>query len=335
MAGDDEKTRSSLLRFLLGRSSNQWIFLILIAFVIFFSIAARGFFSILGIRNIAVFVSEPLLLTVGETFVIISGGIDLSVGAVLGFTGVVGALIMRGVWGATQSIPLSFAVSIVAGLAIGTTLGTINGLIIAKLRVPPFVVTLGMLGIARGITFVITSGQAIIGLPDALGAMGNLTFGGLLPVTTLSAIVLVVIAYIALSKTRIGRYAFAIGGNRQAAVRSGVPVARYTIIIYAISGFLAGWAGFMLLARFGTGSPLSGQNSELNAIAAAVIGGTSLMGGIGTIGGAVIGSLIIVVLLVGLVIMNVQPYWQMAAVGFILISAVFIDNLRHGKSLED
>ncbi len=319
----------------MNRSSSQWIFLILVVFVIFFSITARGFFSILGLRNIAIFVSEPLLLAVGETFVIISGGIDLSVGAVLGFTGVVGALIMRGVWVSTHSLALSVIVSVVAGVSIGTAIGTINGLIIAKMRVPPFVVTLGMLGIARGITFVITSGQAIIGLPDALGAIGNLTFLGFLPVTTLVAIVIVLIAYLGLTRTRIGRYTYAIGGSRQATVRAGVPVARYTIMIYAISGFLAGWAGFMLLARFATGSPLAGQNSELNAIAAAVIGGTSLFGGIGSIGGTAIGALIIVVLLVGLVIMNVQPYWQMAAVGGILILAVFIDNLRFGRGLEE
>ncbi len=319
----------------MGKLSNKWIFFILVIFVIFFSITARGFFSLLGLRNIAVFVSEPLLLAVGETFVIISGGIDLSVGAVLGFTGVVGALIMRGIWVSTQSIALSIIVATLAGLAIGTAIGTINGLIIAKLRVPPFVVTLGMLGIARGITFVITSGQAIIGLPDALGAIGNLNFFGFLPVTTLVAILIILLASLALSRTRVGRYAYAIGGNRQATVRAGVPVARYTIIIYAISGFLAGCAGFMLLARFATGSPLAGQNSELNAIAAAVIGGTSLFGGIGSIGGTAVGALIIVVLLVGLVILNVQPYWQMAAVGAILILAVFIDNLRFGRGLEE
>lgn len=335
MGTEDEVRQSPIVAALTNRSSNQWIVLILLAFVVFFSFTAQGFFSLLGLRNIAVYVSEPMLLAVAECFVIISGGIDLSVGAILGFTGVAGALIMRALWSSTQNMPLSILASVIAGLAIGTGLGIINGLIIAKLRVAPFVVTLGMLGIARGVTFILTSGQAIIGLPDALGTVGNYIIGGVLPVTTASVIVLVIIAYFVLGRTRIGRYAYAIGGNRAAAVRSGVPVDRYLIVIYGISGFLAGWAGFMILARFATGSPLAGQNSELNAIAAAVIGGTSLLGGIGTIGGTVVGALIIVVILVGLVIMNVQPYWQMVAVGCILILAVFLDNLRYGRATRE
>ena len=313
--------------------SSKWIFATLGVLVIFFSVAAPGFFSVIGLRSVALFASEPLLLAVAETFVIISGGIDLSVGAVLGFTGVVGALVMRSVWVSSHSLGLSVLVATVVAVGIGTALGAISGTLIAKLRVPPFVVTLGMLGICRGMTFVLTSGQAIIGLPEALGAIGNFSLLGFLPVTTLVAILIIGAASVCLSRTPMGRYIFAIGGNRQAAVRAGVPVTRYTIAIYATSGFLAGWAGLMILARFATGSPLAGQNSELNAIAAAVIGGTSLNGGIGSVGGAVAGALIIVVLLVGLVIMNVQPYWQMAAVGGILILAVFFDNLRFGRSL--
>jgi len=313
--------------------SNTWIFATLAVFVVFFSVAAPGFFSSIGLRSVALFASEPLLLAVAETFVIISGGIDLSVGGVLGFTGVVGALVMRSVWTSSQSLGLSIAAATLVAVGIGTALGAVSGIIIAKLRVPPFVVTLGMLGICRGMTFVLTSGQAIIGLPETLGVIGNFTLLGFLPVTTLVAILIIGAASICLSRTPMGRYVYAMGGNRQAAVRAGVPVARYTISIYATSGFLAGWAGLMILARFATGSPLSGQNSELNAIAAAVIGGTSLSGGIGSIGGAIAGALIIVVLLVGLVIMNVQPYWQMAAVGGILILAVFFDNLRFGRSL--
>jgi ribose transport system permease protein len=331
MAADAGKPASPF-RALLVRASNQWIFLIFIAFVIVFSFAAPGFFTLFGFANVAVYSAEPLLLAVGETFVIISGGIDLSVGALLGFTGVIAALLMKALWAVTQNIPMSIVISAVAGLVVGTALGAMNGVIIAKLKVPPFVVTLGMQGIARGSTYVLTSGHSIIGLPDVLGQVGNYYIWGVLPVSVLVTAVLVLLAHFVLSKTRLGRYTYAIGGNRQASVRSGVPVDKYTILIYAWSGFMAAWAGILILARFATGSPLAGQNSELNSIAAAVIGGVSLLGGIGNILGTVMGALIIGVLLVGLVIMNVQPYWQMVSEGGILILAVFVDNIRYRRT---
>jgi ribose transport system permease protein len=330
MADDQEKTASPFVAVLVG-ASKQWILLILIAFFAFFSLAAPGFFSVLGVTNIAVYTAEPLLLALGETFVIISGGIDLSVGALLGFTGVVSALLMKALWLSTHNVTLSILISAVAGLGVGTALGAINGLLIAKLKVPPFVVTLGMLGIARGCTFILTAGHSIIGLPEVLGIVGNYYIFGFLPISALITVMLVLLAYFILAKTRLGRYTYSIGGSRQASIRSGVPVDGYTIRIYALSGFMAAWAGILILARFSTGSPLAGQNSELNSIAAAVIGGTSLMGGIGTIPGTVVGALIVGVLLVGLVIMNVQPYWQMVSVGGILILAVFIDNIRYRR----
>jgi ribose transport system permease protein len=332
---DELENTSSRFVLLLGWASRQWILLILIAFIAFFSLAAPGFFSVLGLTNIAVYSCEPLLLALGETFVIISGGIDLSVGALLGFTGVASALVMKGLWLGTHDVTLSILISVVIGLGIGTALGAINGLLIAKLKVPPFVVTLGMLGIARGFTFILTSGHSIIGLPEVLGLVGNYYFFGFLPVSAVITIILVILGYFILAKTRLGRYTYSIGGSRQASVRSGVPVDSYTVRIYALSGFMAAWAGILILARFSTGSPLSGQNSELNSIAAAVIGGTSLMGGIGTIPGTVVGALIVGVLLVGLVIMDVQPYWQMVSVGGILILAVFIDNIRYQRTVSE
>jgi ribose transport system permease protein len=334
MAADAGKPTSPFRAFLL-KASSQWIFLILIAFVVVFSFTAPGFFSIFGFANVAVYSSEPLLLAVGETFVIISGGIDLSVGALLGFTGVIAALLMRTLWALTQNVLLSILISAVAGLAVGTALGVINGVIIAKLKVPPFVVTLGMQGIARGSTYVLTSGHSIIGLPEVLGKVGNYYIWGVLPVSVLATAVLVVAAHMVLSKTRLGRYTYSIGGSRQASVRAGVPVDKCTIRIYALSGFMAACAGILILARFSTGSPLAGQNSELNSIAAAVIGGVSLLGGIGNVLGTVIGALIIGVLLVGLVIMNVQPYWQMVSVGGILILAVFVDNIRYRRTTSE
>ena len=313
------------------RLTRQWILLILIAFIAFFSVAARGFLSVVGITNIAVYSSEPLLLALGQTLVIISGGIDLSVGAVLGFSGIIAALVMKASLAAIPSIPLSVALSVLAGLAAGTLLGAINGTIIAKMKVPSFVVTLGMLGIARGSTYILTAGHAVIGLPAQLSEIGNHRLFGVVPVPVIITVLLILIFHFLLAKTRLGRYTYAIGGSREAAVRAGVPVDRYTITIYTLCGFTAAWAGVLILARFGTGSPIAGLNRELDSIAAVVIGGASLFGGVGTIGGTVIGSLIIGVLLVGLVILNVQPYWQMVSVGFILILAVFIDTLRYRR----
>ncbi len=309
--------------------SGQWILLILIAFIVFFAAAAPGFLTLQGVINIAVYTSEPLLLALGQTFVIISGGIDLSVGSLLGFCGIISALVLRALLAATGSVALSGLASVLAGLVAGTLLGTFNGTVIARLKVPAFVVTLGMLGIARGASYILTSGHAIIGLPEQLSVIGNYLLFGFAPVSVLLTIALILVTNFLLAKTRLGRYTYAIGGSRQAAVRAGVPVDRYTILIYALSGFTAAWAGILILARFGTGSPIAGLNSELDSIAAVVIGGASLFGGIGAIGGTVVGALIIGVLLVGLIILDVQAYWQMVSIGFILIVAVFLDNLRH------
>ena len=228
-----------MVRQTLRSLSKQWILLILVAFFVFFAVFAKGFFSIKGLKNIAVYTSEPLLLALGQTFVIISGGIDLSVGAVLGFCGVVSAFTLKGMMAVSQNIALNIIISVLAGMSVGIFLGTINGAIISKLSVPPFVVTLGMLGIARGVTYILTSGHSIIGLPAELSEIGNFQLFRLIPASVLITIVLVLMAHFLLSKTRLGRYTYSIGGNKQASVRAGVPVDRYTIIIYALSGFMA------------------------------------------------------------------------------------------------
>lgn len=306
----------------------HWILLILMAF---FAIAAPGFLSVAGMKNLAVYTAIPLILALGQTFVIISGGIDLSVGAILGLCGVVSALILKEIWILTESAALSISIGMLCGLFFGTMIGVLNGAIIAKLKVPAFVVTLGMLGICRGATYVLSSGHSIIQLPPSLGQAGNYQIFGIMPVSVFIAILLALLSYFILSKTRLGRYTYSIGGNRQASLRAGVPVDRYVIKIYALSGFMAAFAGILVLARFATGSPLAGMNDELDSIAAVVIGGASLFGGVGSISGTVIGALIIGVLLVGLVILNVPAYWQMIVVGGILIIAVFIDNMRHRR----
>lgn len=324
---------SKLFAAFIGKLRNlflgQWIFFILVLFVVFFSVAAPGFWSIRNFKSITVYTTEPLLLALGQTFVIISGGIDLSVGAVLALCGVLSALVLKTVWAFVPNAELSIGMGVAVGLCAGIMLGAINGTIIAKLKVPPFVVTLGMLGIARGATYLLTSGHSIVSLPPALGKIGNAELFGFLPVSVFITFLITVYAHFVLSKTRLGRYTYAIGGGRAAAVRSGVAVDKYTIIIYTISGFTAAWAGILIMARFSTGAPIAGMNDELDSIAAVVIGGASLYGGIGNIPGSVVGAFIIGVLLVGLIILGVDPYWQMVSVGGILIAAVFIDQIRY------
>jgi ribose transport system permease protein len=302
--------------------------LILVIFIAFFSMAAPGFWSVRNFKSLTVYTTEPLLLALGQTFVIVSGGIDLSVGAVLGFCGVIAALILKAVWALIPNQTLSIIMGMLAGLITGVILGAINGAIIAKLRVPAFVVTLGMLGIARGSTYLLTAGHSVVNLPPELGKIGNAEVFRFMPISVFVALILVLACHFVLSQTRLGRYTYAIGGSRAAAVRAGIPVDKYIIMIYTISGFTAACAGLLILARFSTGSPIAGMNDELDSIAAVVIGGASLYGGIGNIIGSVVGAFIVGVLLVGLIILGVDPYWQMVAVGGILIAAVFIDQIR-------
>ena len=185
-----------------------------------------------------------------------------------------------------------------------------------------------MLGIARGSTYLLTAGHSIVNLPHQLGELGNAEIYGFIPIAVLVGIVLVLVFHFVLSETRVGRYTYAIGDNRTAAVRAGIPINKYIVLIYTMSGLAAACAGLLILSRFSTGSPIAGMNDELDSIAAVVIGGTSLYGGIGNITGSVVGAFIVGVLLVGLIILGVDPYWQMVAVGGILIMAVFIDQIR-------
>lgn len=319
-----------VLQFLL----NRWILLILLGFVLIFSLLQPRFFSIYNFQNIGLYTTEVLILALGQTFVIISGGIDLSVGSVLGFSGITASLVMKTLWLNMYNPILSIALGTIAGLTTGTVLGMMNGLLIVKLKVPPFIATLGMLGIARGGTYLLTAGASVVDLPPQLVTLGGGKILGFLPVPVLIALILAIVAHFLLSQTPFGRYIYAMGGSRRAASRAGVAIDKYTILIYAFSGLFAAVSGVLVVARFVTGSPLAGANDELNSIAAVVIGGASLFGGTGSIFGSVAGALIIGVLLVGLIVVNVQPYWQMVAVGIILVLAVSIDQIRHRRKDE-
>ncbi len=266
-------------------------------------------------------------MAVGQTFVIITAGVDLSVGSVLVFSGIVAAKVMVGVGGADADW-LSIAIGIVAGLLAGVAWGTLNGFLVARSRIPPLIVTLGTLGMALGLAQVITGGVDLHNipkrLPDVLG-FGDV-FG--IPVLVIVAAVIAVVGAVLLSQTRFGRHTYAVGSNPEASRRAAIKVDRHLVEVYALQGLLAGVAGVLSLARFATTTIGGHTGDNLAVISGVVLGGTSLFGGYGSIPGTLVGVLIPVVLQDGLIILGVQPYWQTIAIGGILITAVYIDQLK-------
>jgi ribose transport system permease protein len=310
-----------------------WIGGVLLVLIAGFSIDSPYFLTRANWLNTSSTATEVLLLAVGETFVICSGGIDLSVGAVLGFSGTAGAWVMaHGFAGAQGAAIGPVAVGFAAAVLVAGLFGVLNGVLVAWAGIPPFVVTLGTLGIATGLGYLLNNGQEISAIPASVVTLGNTNLGGWLPVPVLITAVITIWCGLLLARTRFGMYTLSIGDNREAVVRAGVNDRRYLLEIYLLSGLLAGVAGVLVMARLGAGSPDSGATDNLNAIAAVVIGGASLFGGRGTVIGSVIGAGILAVLITGLVLINVPPFWQEVAVGAILIAAVYIDQLRNRKS---
>ncbi|HLI36761.1 MAG TPA: ABC transporter permease [Streptosporangiaceae bacterium] len=306
-----------------------WIAGVLAAIVAGFSIASPYFLTRANWLNTSDTATEVLLLAVGETFVICTGGIDLSVGATLGLSGTAGAWVMaHGFPAASGAAPLAVTAGIVCALLIGCAIGALNGLLVARADIPPFVVTLGTLGIGTGLAYLLNNGQEISSIPASVAVIGNTNLGGWLPIPVAVTAVITIWCGILLARTRFGAYTLSIGDSREAAVRAGIDDRRHLLKVYLLAGLLAGVAGVLVMARLSAGSPASGANDELNAIAAVVIGGASLFGGKGTILGSVIGTGIIAVLVTGLVIINVPPFWQEVVVGAVLIIAVYFDQLR-------
>ncbi|MYS87528.1 ABC transporter permease [Embleya scabrispora] len=312
----------------LARSNSWWTFLVLMVLVTAFSIMRpEEFPTTFNLRNVATDAAVLLIVGVGMTFVIIMAGIDLSVGSVLVFAGVAAAKTMTAVagpdagWGA-------ILLGVLAGLAAGAAWGAFNGFLIAKARVPALIVTLGSLGMALGLAQVLTEGQDVRGVPTRFtDTIGNGRFLGI-PWLVVIALVVTALGALALATTRFGRRTYAVGSNAEAARRAGIAVDRHMIKVYALSGTLAGLAGVLSLARFTTTTIGGHANDSLGAIAAVVLGGTSLFGGIGTVVGTLIGVFIPAILQNGFVILGVQPFWQSVAVGAVLIAAVYADQLR-------
>ena len=327
---DTDEGQQSLVKRITSLQS-VWILGVLVVIVAFFSITAgERFFSASNFSLISQNIAVWAVLGVGMTFVIITSGIDLSIGSVLVFSSVVAAKVMEAIggdgWGTA-------AIGILAALVTGILWGLLNGFLVAKAKIPPLIVTLGTLSIALGLAQVITGGIDIRSVPEALTDFNTYIKILGIPALPFVALVVVVLGGIVLHKTKFGRYTYAVGSNEEAARRVGVHVSRHLIMVYALMGMLAGLGAVLALAQFGT-TTIAGQSlTNLNVIAAVVIGGTSIFGGEGSIFGTVVGLFIPAVLQAGFVIIGVEPFWQGVAVGIVLVAAVWVDQSRRAAAL--
>jgi ribose/xylose/arabinose/galactoside ABC-type transport system permease subunit len=361
MEPEPPQERTPWARFVLTLSRLwAWAFLglMIIFFVITVPIASSGSVNFLTLRNsqnVLMAIVPVLLLGLGQTFVIISAGIDLSVGWVMSLASVLSALAIRAVFNAGLPLFPAIVVGLLAAVGGAALVGFINGVIIAKLKVPAFIVTLGTSFIVRGIAYLMSENTTVIGLPAGVRFWGNEALiyliggqgGGLYflspPEVTgellrrmdrifsypvVLAAIVVAVAHFVLRRTQFGRHTYAIGGNLEASRRAGVAVDRHMIALYMLSAATAGVAGFLSTLRFTAGSAVIGDPLLLSSIAAVIIGGVSLFGGAGSVVGTVIGSLIIAVLTTGLVMLNVEAFYQFIVVGVVVIVAVLIDQSR-------
>jgi ribose transport system permease protein len=299
----------------------------LVVLILFFSFSSPFFFNFDNLNNILIATSVVAVLALGETFVIVTGGIDLSIGTVMTLSAVVCATAAVR-WG----LPLPLV--ILAGIGTGGLMGTINGVLIARLGLPPFIATLGMLNVARGLSLVIAGLSPIYFPTDELhGMIMGTTVGAILPAFPIPNIAIIMLgaallAGLILSKTVLGRYTYALGSNEEATRLSGISVVKWKIAVYALCGLFAGLAGVLLAARVNSAQPTLGFGYELDAISAVVIGGTSLAGGVGTILGTVIGAFIVKTLGNGLQLVDVPQEWQIVVTGTVVILAVYLDIVR-------
>lgn len=344
---------------LLGFLARSWTYLFLLILVVFFSLTGPGFFTIRNFANILVASTLVMLMAIGQTFVIITAGIDLSIAYTVGLASVISATTMRDLTLGGMEVTLAIVLGIIAGLLVALIPGIINGYMIAWIKVPAFIATLGMNGIVRGAAFLLTDGQQVVGglpqnLRDSLSSIGN---GSLLysvpnmgfvwfsrpanlepaqlrgtdlvaPYPVLVVALVVLVFSFILTRTQFGRHTYAIGGNIEASIRAGINTKRNLMLIYVLSAFTAGIAGILHTFRFTAGSPLAGEAALLQSVAAVVIGGTSLFGGEGRLSGTVVGALIIATLTTGLVILNIDALWQFVVVGVIIIIAVLVGRVQ-------
>lgn len=300
------------------------IMLTFIAFLvlcIIFSIISNEFLTLSNIMNIARQISINAIMAVGMTFVILTGGIDLSVGSVMAFTGSV----MAGLMINTGLPPVA---AILLGILLGVIIGYINGLFTAYAKIPGIIVTLAMMEIARGAALLYTGGYPLSGLPDSFTILGQGYFLGYIPIPVVIMVLVFAIAYIILNHLPLGRYIYALGGNEEAVRLSGINVKKIKSLVYLISGLTASISGLIITARLGSGQPESGEGFELDAIAAVVLGGTAIFGGRGHIFGTFLGALLLGVLNNGLNLLGISPYVQRVLKGALIIGAIYYTSVR-------
>jgi ribose/xylose/arabinose/galactoside ABC-type transport system permease subunit len=294
---------------------------VLIILCILFGAINPNFWSVMNLTNVSRQISILALISIGQTFAILSAGIDLSVGSLLALVSVVAAqqMLNFGLWG-----------GIAAGILAGALAGLVNGILIAKARLPAFIATLGMLIAARGVALTLSGGLPVVGLPHAFLFLGAGKIGPI-PVPAVIAAVAFVIAHLIMTRTRFGRYVYAMGSNEEAAMLSGINVVRYKILVYVLSGMFAGIAGVVLTSRVISGQPTLGEVQELYSIAAVVIGGGKITGGVGGMGQTLMGVLILGVLANGLNLIQVSSYVQNIVIGVIIVLAVYVDLARERR----
>ncbi|WP_257797517.1 ABC transporter permease [Aggregatibacter actinomycetemcomitans] len=321
--------------------SKLGIGLVLFFMILGMSFTSDAFLSTNNIFNILLQVSVICVISVGMTYVILTGGIDLSVGSIVALSAVCLGLFTH--WGVTllgenptePILSIVVIVSVLSSIGVGALCGYINGVIIVYGKVTSFITTLGMMGIARGLALTLSNGKTIYNFPEALRFFGNgrlnITDGFGIPIPVIIALIVVLISFYILTQTIFGRQVYALGGNREAVRLSGINVDKLEIKTYVINGALAAIGAVILVGRLNAAQPIAGTGYELDAIAATVIGGTSLMGGVGSVISTSIGALIMGVLQNGLTLLNVTSYLQRLIIGLVIILAVFLDQLRRGE----
>lgn len=287
-------------------------------------VTKHSFLTLKNVFNVLRQISSNLFLACGMTMVIILGGIDLSVGSVIALSGCIAA-------GAVSRYNLPLPIAIILGVLVGLVVGMFNGLIVSKTTIPAFIVTLATMNIAKGFAYVYTGGSPVRVVTKEWQFIGA-GYVGIVPTPVIILIVVLIVTGLIMNRTKTGRHIYAVGGNAQAARFSGINVAKVKFFVHAYSGLMAGLAGVVLASRMYSGQPTAGEGAEMDAIAAVVVGGTSMSGGFGKIGGTIIGGLIIGVLNNGLNLLNVNSFWQYVVKGAVILLAVFIDYIKNKKA---
>jgi ribose transport system permease protein len=322
-ATTEERGGSALRERLSGAISQLAAAGALIVVFVFLSFASPVFLSADNLFNIGAQTAVVAVIAIGMTLVIITAGIDLSVGSVAALSGVLGVMMM-------SQAGLPVPVAILGGTLVGAICGLVNGLLVSVAGLNPFIATLGMLTVARGLTYIFTNAVAVFGAPNSFRLLGQGVIGPI-PIPILMIVLVAAAGYVVLARTRLGRYAYAMGSNLEAARLSGIPIRRYLTSVYVISGALAGFGGMIAASRVNSGQPNFGIGLELDVIAAAVIGGASLFGGQGTVVGTLIGAFLVALIRNGSVLLDVNTFYQQVIIGVVIWLAVIWDQYRRRR----